>query len=321
MRSKLTRYMINLEHFAAVVEYGTISAASSALNLSQPALTRSIQRLEDVLGTRLLCRMPRGVSATEAGTVLLRHIASVRAELDQAETAVQIIKGRSNGRIACGAGSVTMSRILPQVLGRIRDKLKMVQVSLTDGRTLDLLAKLRSGELDIVIGIEQPEHGNSDLRCERLIEEHFGFFVRTGHPLVRDEPRSLNSIVSQEKFVMPILASSPVERALDCELERLGAVLNPYRIETLSLPVFSHLVLQEDYFALSSSLIFEAELRGRTVRWLSGDWHFPSFATCLYRRRNDYDSPSVKAFVNEVRAVIPSLISQAPHHRERVQNA
>lgn len=301
MRSRLTRYMINLEHFAAVVECGSISAASSALHLSQSALTRSIQRLEDILGTRLLYRMPRGVAATEAGQVLLRHVETVRAELDQAETSLQILKGRSNGKIACGAGSVSMSRILPPALGRIRKKLRMVQVNLTDGRTLDLLGKLRSGELDVVIGIEQPEAGNSDLRVERLVEERFGFFMRAGHPKAREGSWTLQSVVGQDKFVMPVLATSPVERVLDAELARLGCALNPHRIETLSLPVFSHLVLNDDYFAFSSSLIFEPELRNRSVRWLQGDWRFPPFATCLYRRKDDYETPNMKSFVDEIR--------------------
>jgi len=300
MKSKLTRYLVNLEHFATVVECGSISAASAALNLSQPALTRSIQRLEDVVGIRLLHRMPRGVVASEAGRVPLRRVLTIRAELEQAEAALQIIKGRSEGRISCGAGSVSMSRILPPVLGRIRSKLKRVQVSLSDGKTLDLLAKLRSGELDVVIGIEQPDAGNSDLRVERLVEEHFGFFVRAGHPLLSARNFTLADVVSQDKFVMPVLATSPVERVLEDELERHHAALNVHRIETLSLPVFSHLVLNEDYFALSSSMIFEAELRDRSVRWLAGDWVFPSFWTCLYRRREDYDTPGLKVFISEI---------------------
>ena len=301
MRSKLARYMVNLEHFATVVEYGNISTAASVMAISQPALTRSVLRLEEVLGVQLLLRTHRGVVPTESGQALLGHIASAKAELDKALTSVQIIRGGIEGKINCGAGSVSMIRILPYAVSRIRQKYKKIQVNLIEGRTQDMLTRLRSGELDVVIGIEQPDSHLADLHSEQLIQEHFGFYVRQGHPDSGRASWTFSDIMKHEKFVMPSLASSPVEKALHQALQVHGCVLSEHRVESLSLAAMRHLVLSEDYIAFSSTLLFDNEIRARSVQALQGDWSFPSFATCLYRPRGDVHAPIMRYFIDEVK--------------------
>ena len=300
MRSKLAPYMVNLDHFATVVEYGNISAAANVIAISQPALTRSILRLEEVLSVPLLLRTPRGVVPTESGRALLEHIANVRSELDKAYTSIQVIRGGIAGKIHCGAGSVSMIRILPDAVSRIRQKYKKIQIHLIEGRTQDLLAQLRSGKLDVVIGIEQPEAHLSELHIEKLVDEHFGFYVRKGHPESRRKSWTFQDIMKHEKFVMPSLASSPVEKAMQQALADSGCELSEHRVESLSLAAMRHLVLSEDYIAFSSTLLLDNEIRSGLVEELRGNWRFPSFSTCLYRPRGEMHSPILGYFIEEV---------------------
>ena len=301
MRSKLAPFMVNLDHFATVVEYGNISAAANVIAISQPALTRSIIKLEEVLDVQLLFRTPRGVEPTACGQALMEHIAAVRAELDKAYTSIQVIRGGIAGKINCGAGPVSMVRILPDAVSRVRQKYKKIQINLMEGRTSDLLTQLRSGKLDLVIGIEQNEAHMGDIQLERLVDEHFGVYVRRGHPELQRPTWRFEDIMRHEKFVMPSLSSSPVERAMQQALAQAGCELSAHRVESLSLAAVRHLVLVDDYIAFSSTLLLDNEIRSGEVVEIKGDWTFPSFATCIYRGRNPSRADILDYFIDEVR--------------------
>ncbi|NPT47004.1 LysR family transcriptional regulator [Paraburkholderia sp. 1N] len=319
MRSKLARYMTNLGHFATVVEYGNISAASSVLGITQPALTRSIMRLEDVLGTQVLHRSARGVSPTECGKALMDHIQAAESELNKALAMVQAIRGVNDGRINCGAGSVSMNHILPTAVSRAKRKLGKIQINLIEGRTHELLYKLKNCELDMVLGIEQTDSQFADLRSECLIEEQFHFCVRAGHPLTRQPELSLGDLMSREQLVMPVLTSSPVERALNLELSRHSCELGEHRVETLSHAVMRHLVYQDDYVAFCSSIWFRDDIRSGALKVLKGNWHVPQFATLLFRRSGDVTTPWLSYFVNEIKNAAAELRSGAENPTDRTQ--
>lgn len=297
---KLARYMINLEHLATAVKYGSISNAANVLAITQPALTRSIMRLEDILEVKLLLRTARGVIPTQAGVALLEHIAATDAELERAAETIRILKGESEGRVSCGAGSVSAHHLLPAAVSAIRKRRKNVMVSLIEARTYELLPKLQSGDLDIVIGIEQFDAVSADFINEPLIYETIGFIVRAGHPVFNCEEHALRDVVASDKLVLPGLASS-LGRALQAENKRLDCTLTQHRVETLSFSAIRHLVLQEDYVALASSLVFSAELQSQDVRILRGDWFFRPMTTSLYYRRSEIVPPLLGQFIAEIR--------------------
>ncbi|OLL31084.1 hypothetical protein BTH42_12765 [Burkholderia sp. SRS-W-2-2016] len=321
MRSKLSRYMTNLEHFATVVEYGNISAASTVLGITQPALTRSIMRLEEVLGAQLLHRSARGVSATECGKAMLDHIQAAESELNKALAVVQAIRGDNESRITCGAGSVSMNHILPTAVSRTKRRLGKMQINLIEGRTHELLHKLKNCELDLVLGIEQPDGLFSDLISERLLEEEFYFCVRAGHPLASEAALNFSELVSREQLVMPVLSSSPVERALNLELSRHGCELGDHRVETLSHAVMRHLVYEDDYVAFCSSIWFHDDVHSGSLKVLKGNWTLPQFGTMLFRRSGEVTTPWLSYFINEIRSAAAGLRSDAAHTAPRVAAA
>jgi LysR family transcriptional regulator, pca operon transcriptional activator len=319
MQSKLARYMTNLEHFATVVEYGNISAASTVLGITQPALTRSIMRLEDVLGIQVLHRSARGVSPTDCGKALMEHILAADAELNKALAVVQAMRGINDGRINCGGGSVSMNHILPAAVSRARRKLGKIQINLIEGRTQELLFKLKTGELDLVLGIEQGDNLFADLHSESLIDEQFQFCVRAGHSLTRETNLNLSVVVGQDHLVMPVLKSSPVERALNLELSRLGCALSEHRVETLSHAVMRHLIYQDGYVAFCSSIWFGDDIRSGALQVLKGNWGIPAFATLLFRRSGNVMTPWLSYFINEIRTAASecrsaSLPAARPQH-------
>jgi DNA-binding transcriptional LysR family regulator len=301
MRSKLARYMTNLEHFATVVEVGGISAASSLLGLTQPALSRSIMRLEEVLGMKVLERSPRGIVPTEGGRALVEHVSMAIAELNKVMAISEVHRGQNDGFITCGAGSLSMNHILPQAISASKRKLGKLQINLVEGRTPELLHQLKSGELDLVLGIEQDATLYPDLQGERLLTETFQFCVRASHPLAQKPKLGLRDIATADRLVMPVLKSSPVERALNAQLSRKGIELNDHRVETFSHAVMRHLVYKDDYIAFCSSVWFADDIKSDSLQVLNGDWENPTFGTLLYRRTDDAMTPWLSYFINEIR--------------------
>jgi len=108
-----------IRQFVVAVEHGNITAASVALHISQPALTKSIRKLEDFLGVKLLERHSRGVVPTVFGEVLLRRGKLVELEFEYAATEIEALKGGKKGTIRIGSSPVFSTLYMPKVSAEI----------------------------------------------------------------------------------------------------------------------------------------------------------------------------------------------------------
>src|SRR5437868_12579150 len=93
-----------LRQFLVIADRGNLSRAAEALNVTQPGLTKSMQRLERAIGARLYMRRGRGVELTECGLALLRHAKVIDSQLREAETEVPAYAGGAAGHTRVGAG-------------------------------------------------------------------------------------------------------------------------------------------------------------------------------------------------------------------------
>src|SRR3712207_3033795 len=103
----------------AVATHGSLLKASAALGTSQPALTKSLHELEDILQLRLFDRHPRGVRPTAAGAVFVPSARRVLAELRRLDEELDEISG-PGGTVALGALPVAAAGVLPGALARLK---------------------------------------------------------------------------------------------------------------------------------------------------------------------------------------------------------
>jgi DNA-binding transcriptional LysR family regulator len=139
-----------LDAFVAVIDHGSIVAAAARLNLTQSAVTRRIQNLEDSLGTSLLNRRTRPISATELGTQTDRFARGVISSIEDLKSSVSH-KGVPSGEFRFGvcAGLGEESLLEPiKILGRLYPKL---QLRASARWSSVLVERLRSGELDAAV--------------------------------------------------------------------------------------------------------------------------------------------------------------------------
>jgi DNA-binding transcriptional LysR family regulator len=177
--------LLHLRHFAAVCAHGSLSAAANVLGLSQPGLTKSVRRLEEALGTRLLLRRPRGVEPTEAGRRLLAHARMIELQLADARHELAALSRGGAGAIAVGAGPSWLAARLPLVIGRLLARDAGLRIRVVGGFNDRLLHDLDEGRLDLVLAAFPEAALPERYRGIVLSADVLQVVAREGHPLAR----------------------------------------------------------------------------------------------------------------------------------------
>src|SRR5690242_3831550 len=109
----------DIEYFAVIAEHGHLGRAAEALGLSQPALSKSLRRLEHAVEARLVRRTPKGVELTAEGSALLLRARELRLSLkDSAREIAELGQGRV-GHVRIGVGEATGEQLLPNAISAL----------------------------------------------------------------------------------------------------------------------------------------------------------------------------------------------------------
>jgi DNA-binding transcriptional LysR family regulator len=200
-----------LEDFLAIVDCGSIRGAARVLGVSQPAITRSLRRLETDLGAHLLQRTPQGILLTERGRVFFGRVRAAHAELQKARD--EVTEGSATeGSVSFGAGPAVSSLVVPQAVAGFRIQYPRVQLRIVEGFTQHLAPLVRDGTLDFGVGTRPQRKNDSMLTLKPLFTHELVIVARKGHPLRR--ARSLRELAGAEwaSLVPPRSGDSPVKR-------------------------------------------------------------------------------------------------------------
>ena len=168
----------------AIERHRSLLKASVALGLTQPALTKGLHELEDILQTSLFERHSRGVRPTEAGMVIVRSARRILAELHRIDEDLDLLSSPGGGTVTLGALPVAAAGVLPGVLTSLRASHPAIRVRLQQGRTEELLPLLASGELDLVVGRLYDSALPDGFEREPLGTEPSSVLARAGHPVL-----------------------------------------------------------------------------------------------------------------------------------------
>jgi LysR family pca operon transcriptional activator len=202
MAPRLIDPRVKLRHIACFLEVarlGSMVRAADALNMSQPAATKTIQELEEILGAQLFDRSRRNLFLTPAGEQFQRYAASSMSALKQGIDSVRLTDRDSIVRV--GALPTVSARILPPAVMRLAET-GQVRTRIVTGPNDYLLSLLRAGEVDLVIGRMAEPGDIAGLSFEHLYSEQVVFVVRKSHPLLGLKPFAL-SAVEPYQILMP----------------------------------------------------------------------------------------------------------------------
>ena len=203
-----------LRHFEEIVRAASFGRAAEKLNITQPALSKSIRNLELSLGCKLFERHPSGVTPTEAGLFFLDYAQLVTRELDRAMEEMHARAGRGRGIIRIGAGATMTRYLLPQAVKRFMGGAEESAIVFRQGLKDELVAALRRGEVDAVVGSVDPARVADDLRQEHVMEDPFTVVAGAAHPLVGQTGVPLAAL-ADFAWVLPETGEPETERLAD----------------------------------------------------------------------------------------------------------
>ncbi len=173
--------ILDLRAFLSVVELESFHRAADALHLSQPALSRRIQKLEQVIGAPLLERTTRHVSATALGTEFVPLVRRMLEEFDGSLFAVREVGPNRGGLVTIACLPTAAFYFLPTVIREFNEEYPNIRFRILDLPATDGLQAVARGEVEF--GINIMGTSDPDLIFERLAEDPFVLAARKDHPL------------------------------------------------------------------------------------------------------------------------------------------
>ncbi|ECB5410968.1 pca operon transcription factor PcaQ [Salmonella enterica subsp. enterica serovar Ohio] len=252
----------HLHTFVAVAQQGTLGRAAETLNLSQPALSKTLNELEQLTGTRLFERGRLGAQLTVPGEQFLTHAVKVLDALNTAGQALNRKEDASADVVRVGALPTAALGILPAAIGRFHQQQKSTSLQVATMNNTMLLEGLKSGEIDLGIGRMSDPELMGGLNYELLFLESLKLVVRPGHPLLQ-ETITLSRVMEWPVVVSP-KGTVPRQNA-EALLQSQGCKMPAGCIETLSASLSRQLTVDYDYVWFVPSGAVKEDLRQATL--------------------------------------------------------
>ena len=287
----------HVEAFVTIVRRGGFTRASTALHLSQPAISRRLHLLERELGAPLFERMRGGVVLTDAGRAFLPHAEAVLASMRDGMDAVGALRGVNRGAVMLAIVGTLASTTLTERLRRFRDAHPGIDLRLRTALSTEVSDLVRRG--DATLGLRYDADPHPDLVAAKIHDEPMVVVSSPRHRLAR-VPRIHPRALSGERWITfpprPGAAREPYTSALADRLAACGLSASEI-IPIDSLTAQKRMVEAGFGLALLPESSVDEELRARTLRALRVPAMRATIPVVLIHRRRAYQSGSMHALM------------------------
>lgn len=234
--------------FERVLACGSLLAASRELHMTQPAISKAIQELEDHFEQALLVRSRRGVQPTDFGLMLRNHSQTLMADLRFLADDLNSWNAGVSGKVVVGSLLSASAHLLPQAIIRLREMAPKVVVQVRVGVNDKMFPELARGELDLVVGLIPVHEASNTLEHVSLYGETLCAVVGRQHPLAASSTVKLSQLASMD-WILPTSESEAMHAALHF-FEQNG-MRKPERIvESVSIMTNLGLLVDSEMIAL-----------------------------------------------------------------------
>ncbi|PKH26750.1 LysR family transcriptional regulator [Enterobacterales bacterium CwR94] len=234
----------HLHTFVAVAQQGTLGRAAETLNLSQPALSKTLNELESLAGARLFERGRLGAQLTSLGEQFLTHAVKVLDALNHAGQSFSSLQNQAPVVLRLGVLPTVALGMLPSILDRYHQQQPQATVQVATLHNNVLIAGLKAGEFDVGIGRMSDMEMMHGLSYELLFLESLCLVVRPDHPLMSDNV-TLSKALSWPVVIQP--EGTAPRRIAQEMLAEQGCQLPDTVIETSSTTLARQLAMRYDY--------------------------------------------------------------------------
>jgi len=232
----------------AIGDEGNIHRAAEILNMSQPAASKLLKDLEDVLGLSLFERLPRGMRPTWYGETMIRHARIALSSLTLAGSELEALKTGRLGEVSVGAITGPALSLLPHAVAIVAREHPDLRLQLVVESSDVLLERLCQSKLDIMVGRLFERHDKTNLSYERLADEPICAVARPGHPMLANPALTLEELEQAQWIVPPM--GSVLRHRFELMFQEAGLDIPPRLIETSSLLFTTKMLQQSDFVAV-----------------------------------------------------------------------
>jgi|GraSoiStandDraft_4_1057263.scaffolds.fasta_scaffold94644_2 DNA-binding transcriptional LysR family regulator len=294
-----------LTHLVALADKRNFARASEHVNLTQPALTRSIQAAEAEFGMRLFDRGSAAVTPTPAGEFVLERARRLVFESRCLTRDVGLYRDRALGDAAFGVGPFPAATFVAPLLAELRRQYPGVNVRVEVSNWELLLKRLVDEDIEFFVSDSRDLPRNPDLSIAHLRKEPGAFFVRAGHPLASTRSVALRDVWSYG------VASVRVPKRVRAALARLlgldAGVQPPLAIECDDVEILKNAALASDTVLAAPHAAVQRELDSGSLIALAIEGLEPLFSEMgVVSLRGRTLSPMASAIIARLHALPPT---------------
>jgi LysR family transcriptional regulator of gallate degradation len=258
----LPAYLLNtrrLQLFSALARHRHMPSAAQTFGISQPAVSSAIRIMESGAGMQLFYRSPRGLLLTSEGETFLLHVRRALNELRHIPDDIAALRGSIQGYVTVGALPLGRTLLLPEAIARVAAQYPGVRIVTDESAYETLVAGLRAGDIDFVLGALRANDATSGLANERLMSEDLVVLARRDHPLANARGLTLKDLADTQ-WILP-RSHAPARGLFESLFKRMRLKPPMPSVETADLAVIRGVLLHTDMLAVLSAqqLYYECE--------------------------------------------------------------
>ena len=302
-----------LRVFMAVLEARSFRKAASMLHLTQPAVTRAIASLEDLLEARLFDRRSEGVVPTVHGLSFAPRAAAVFEELRRAAQDLTLISSGQQGSLRVGIVPMPAIPFLPIAVRKLRDEHPGIFVSVVEDREAELLDRLRKRDIELAILRMALLDQDDEMRFDRFFDEKLCVLAARDHPLAAREQLDWPELL-QADWVLPPADCIFYEHMRRTLLE-VGLEMPRVVVEAYSVHHQYTMALHGGMLAFGMRSQFEFAPEKALLRRLAYEFPTPVRSVGAMSLRAHELSPLARQLIGHIRHLAPpplELVAPAP---------
>jgi len=291
-----------LSHALALFRHGSFRRAAEAEHISQPALSRSIQSLEESLGVLLFDRQTAEIGPTAFGEALLKRAGTILAEAEELEREMKLLQGLDVGHLSVGMGLFAAELSGNQALADLLAAHPRLKITVQQRYWSELEQLVLTREVDLGFGEFSNLMDSPAFRVEPVGRHELLFFCRPGHPILSEASVSLADLDAFPMVCTPVRANQAALLPRNLRIKPFSETAVP-PIQVEDLRAMRTIVAGTDALSFATPLQLQPLLRAGEVAvvpfqapWLRLDYGFFYLASRSL-------SPAAEAFMIEVRRI------------------
>lgn len=298
-------------HLEALIEIASCqntTIAARRIGVTQPAVYRSLRELEQIVDTPLFERRYRRMIPTRSGETLLHHSKLALNELRYCENDLAALKGSVSGRVKIGILPLLQTMLVPQAIEKLSGQFPGLRFSILDRPYETLIADLRSGDVDVIVGALREPAPLDDMVEEVLFTDVLSIVARAQHPLLREKRIGIAQLAGGG-WIVPMQGT--LIRDYFEEMFRKAGIATPSDlVESSSVSTIRALLLESDRLAIISRGRIHYEEQTGVLAPLAFPLHGTHRKIGFTIRADATFPPGVDAFLQGLRTLARQTISE-----------